>query len=127
MNEFPRWWGTLASGLSTSSSSAPVEMTPGIFRLLSARRWPSRALGFLARVQFQLSAEQRENVIRRLDIYLATTTEGQDGHDGSPRRKLRNSGASGQSRPPRDDDRNFFSVALTTRLSPRAVELWKDP
>jgi len=48
---------------------AAVETIPGIFRLLSTRRWPShRALDFLARVQFQLSAEQRENVIRRLDL-----------------------------------------------------------
>jgi len=40
-----------------------VETTLGIFRLVS-QRWPShQALDFLARVQFQLSAEQRENMI----------------------------------------------------------------
>jgi len=50
-----------------------METTLDIFRLPS-RRWPShQALDFLARVQFQLSAEQRENMIRWLDIYPVTT------------------------------------------------------
>lgn len=39
MNEFPRWWGSLASGSSISSSV--METIPGIFRLPSTRRWPS--------------------------------------------------------------------------------------
>lgn len=95
----------MASGLSTQQQQqqrAPRrwKRLPVSFAFSSARRWPSRrVLGFLARVQFQLSAEQRENVIRRLDIYLATTAEGRAGRDGSSRRKLRNSdGSSGQPR-----------------------------
>lgn len=93
-----------------------METIPGIFCLLSVRRsaFSRRALGFLARVQFQLSAGQRENVIRRFDIYLATPTEN---YDGPFRRKLWNSGAVNFV-PHEDNDRNFFSVGLLC-LSPR--------